>query len=87
MSQSDAWANRFVAVTTSDSADLEPYRTGRRLTTGLYVGGAGNVAAVAEDGTVTVFTAPPVGSILPIAVRRINATNTTATVLVALYRT
>jgi hypothetical protein len=69
----------FQAVTTSD--------TTRVSCRGIYVGGAGNVA-VSPDGTTaaTVFTAPPVGSILPIALDqgRIMATGTTATLLVSL---
>jgi hypothetical protein len=57
----------------------------RGVCQGIYVGGAGNVAAVMEDGTVATFTAPPVGSILPIRATRVNATNTTATLMLALY--
>lgn len=57
----------------------------RGVCQGIYVGGAGNVAAVMEDGTVATFTAPPVGSILPIRAVRVNATNTTATLMLALY--
>ena len=67
------------AITTSDSANLP---AGCR---GVYVGGAGNVAAVGDDGTVVTFTAVPVGTFMPIGPRRINATNTTATLLVGLY--
>lgn len=52
---------------------------------GIYVGGAGNIAAVMEDGTVATFTAPVLGTILPIRALRVNATNTTATLLLALY--
>jgi len=37
-----------------------------------------------NDGTTVTFTAVPVGTILPIVARRINATLTTATVLVGL---
>lgn len=69
----------FQAVTPSD--------TTRISCKAIYVGGAGNVA-VSPDGTTaaTVITAPPVGSVLPIALDqgRIMATGTTATVLVAL---
>lgn len=69
----------FQAVTPSDTARIS--------CKAIYVGGAGNVA-VSPDGTTaaTVFTAPPVGSILPIALDqgRIMATGTTATLMVSL---
>lgn len=49
----------------------------------IYVGSAGDVAAVMVNGTVLVFKAVPAGTMLPIRCRRINATNTTATNMVA----
>jgi hypothetical protein len=51
---------------------------------GVYVGGAGNITALMMDGTVVLFTAVPVGTILPIECARINSTGTTATLLVGL---
>ena len=69
----------YEAVTPSDSTDLTT------LARAIYVGGAGNVAAVQHDGTAVTFTGVPAGTVLPIAVRRINATNTTATAIVALH--
>jgi hypothetical protein len=52
----------------------------------IYVGGAGNITVQFAIGTSVVFTAPPVGSILPINLEqgRIMASGTTATLLVAL---
>jgi hypothetical protein len=53
----------------------------------IYVGGAGNVAVkTVAGGTAVTFTAPPVGTILPIMIDggQIMSTNTTATLLVAL---
>ncbi len=52
----------------------------------IYVGGAGNVVVASKvGGTLVTFTAPPVGSILPIELDQgiVDAT-TTATLLVAL---
>jgi len=69
----------YEAVTPSDSTDLTT------LARAIYVGGAGNVAAVQHDGTAVTFTGVPAGTVLPIAVRRINSTNTTATAIVALH--
>lgn len=79
--------NRCVAVTPSDTVD-QPLFTQAGLVTGaIYIGGVGNIAAVFQDTSVGTFTAPVLGTFLPLAVRRINATNTTATLLLACYRT
>lgn len=78
--------NRCLAVTTSDTVDLREFSQNGKLSSMIYVGGAGNVVAVMSDNSTVLFTAPPVGSVLPLAVRRINATSTTATVMVACYR-
>ena len=69
-----------VAVVPSDVTNFT-----RGVCQGIYVGGAGNMTAVMEDGTVATFTAVSVGSILPIRAVRVNATLTTATLMVALY--
>lgn len=52
----------------------------------IYVGGAGNVTVTPRGGVAVTFTAPPVGSVIPIALDQglINSTLTTATLLVAL---
>lgn len=53
----------------------------------IYVGGAGNVAVKTAPGaTAVTFTAPVLGTIIPVSVDggQIMATNTTATLLVAL---
>ena len=69
----------YGAVTPHDSTNLGD------LTRSIYVGGAGNVVAVMDNGNAVTFYNVPAGSILPIRVQRINATNTTATNIVALY--
>jgi hypothetical protein len=70
--------NLWTPITPSDSADL------LRVTDGIWVGGAGNVAAVMQNNTVPTNLVVPAGAWLPIVARRINATGTTATGLVAL---
>lgn len=67
-----------VAVTPSDTTLIN--------CRAIYVGGAGNVTVTPKGGSAVLFTAPPVGSIIPIALDGglINATGTTATVMVAL---
>jgi hypothetical protein len=69
----------YSAVTPSDSVDLDV------ICRAIYVGGAGNVVAVRHDGTTVTFTGVQAGTVLPIAVRRINSTSTTATGIVALH--
>lgn len=78
--------NFFLAVTPSDTVDFSPFaqRSGR-LTDALYVGVTGDVAVVQKNGTAVIFTAVPAGKTLPVECRRVNATSTTATNLVALY--
>lgn len=70
-------ATRAEAVTKSDSADLS------YVSRGIYVGGTGDVAAVMVSGDVVTFSAVPAGTLLPLRCKRINSTNTTATLMVA----
>ena len=56
-----------------------------QVSRGIYVGGGGDVAAVLASGAVLVFSAVPAGTLLPIRCKRINAVNTTATLMLALY--
>lgn len=67
------------AITPSDANDLAvPAR-------GVYVGVAGNVAIVTITNEVVTFVGALAGSIIPVRTKRVNATNTTATNLVALW--
>lgn len=70
----------FVAITPHASTDIP---TG--LTRGVYVGVGGNIAVVGADNVEVVFKGAAAGALLPIRARRINAVNTTATDLVAIY--
>jgi hypothetical protein len=72
----DTTYNGAQAVTPSDTTVI--------VGKAIYVGGAGNVAVTTAAGTVVTFTAPPVGSVIPINFTKIMATNTTATLLIAL---
>ena len=52
----------------------------------VYVGGVGNITYDAPNGqNGLVLTGVPVGTLLPIAMKRIHATGTTATLMVGLY--
>jgi hypothetical protein len=54
-------------------------------TKGLYVGASGDVKADMWDGTTVTFTALSAGVTHPLSVKRVYATGTTATGIVALY--
>lgn len=68
------------SVTPNDSTDLAftPTRA-------LWVGGAGNINVDMADGTTVLFSGLAAGTLLPIQVKRVRATTTTATLIVALY--
>src|SRR5262245_38187236 len=70
--------NNWTPITPSDTVNLAT------LADAIWVGGGGNLAVVSQGGQVTIFTAVPAGSWLPIRARRINATNTTASNILAL---
>ncbi len=72
---------RFGAVVTpNDGVDLA------RPTRGLWVGGAGNLNRdLVGDGGTVLLSGVPAGTQLPLNVRRVRATSTTATLIVALW--
>lgn len=72
-------ARQWVAVTPSNTVNLPAGCCG------LFVTGAGNVAAVGADGHVEVFAVLEPGKVLPIGPIRVNVTDTTATGIIALY--
>lgn len=71
------------AVTKHDTDNFDVNLNGG-LCDALYVGGAGIVVAVFQDGSTANFTAVA-GQVLPLRLKRVNSTNTTATLMVALY--
>jgi trimeric autotransporter adhesin len=75
--------NLFEPITPHDSADIN---VDGELTDAILVGGAGDIAAVMSNKQVVVLKGLPAGAWVPVACRRINATGTTATNLVALYQ-
>ncbi len=77
--------NSWQPVSPDDSADMGAFAGNRRLTDAIFVGTGGDVVAVTQGNTPITFKAVPSGTWLPLAVRRINATNTTAQNLVACY--
>lgn len=73
-------ATQQVAVTPSDSLDFPS------ITRGIYVGSAGlNVSVLLQGDTApVVWKLVPVG-IMPVAAKRVYATGTTATDMIALF--
>jgi hypothetical protein len=51
----------------------------------LYIGGTGNINVVTVSGETVLFSALPVGTVLPIRIKQLLSTNTTATLVVALW--
>lgn len=89
-----------MARTADDTPNMDPCASGRRAEVitksdtvnhprgqarALYIGGVGDVAVVCLDDTVCIFSAVPVGTILPIQSKRVNSTSTTASLIVAIY--
>jgi hypothetical protein len=78
----DAPAKNGYAISPNDSADLAV------STRSIYVGGAGNIKLeLVGDaaGTFVILNSAVAGSILPLRVRKVWSTGTTASNLVALY--
>lgn len=67
------------AITTSDSADL------LAETRAIYIGSAGDLAAVLASGDEVSFVGLGGGTVLPVRARRVKATGTSAGYLVGLY--
>lgn len=70
--------------TYSTAAAITPSDTTAQTYRAIYVGGAGNVTVITTGGNTVTFTAPPVGTIIPVEVSYVKATLTTATLLVGL---
>lgn len=66
------------AVTPSDSADLPQFSV-------IYVGGAGNVKVTTAQGSAVTFSGVNAGTVIPVRVRRVWSTGTTATLITAVF--
>ena len=73
-------ATEAVTITPDDSTDLIEIPT-----TGLYVGGNGDIKVDMLDGTTTTFVGLKAGVVYPFKITRIYATGTTATDIVVIY--
>lgn len=70
---------RGFAISASNSTDLAAEIRA------IYVGGAGDLAAVLSSGDEVSFVGLAGGTVLPVRVRRVKATGTSATYLLGLY--
>lgn len=77
---------RAAAVTPSNTVDI-PSVSGGTSNNGcvLYVGGAGNLTVDTVGGDTITFTGVLGGSFIPVQVKRVYSTGTTATSIVALW--
>lgn len=76
-----AQATKAEVVAPSDANDLP-----NGPTKALWVGGAGALAVILKDDTVSViFSAVPAGTLLNVRVKRVLVTGTVATLMLALY--
>lgn len=87
----NALYDRAAAITKSDTVNFDGTTTaagvqptGGNCCDAIYVGGAGVVVVVFENGATASFTCVA-GQLLPVRAIRVNSTNTTATLMLALY--
>ena len=73
-------SDKYLDITVSDVTDLPEGKC-----RGIYVGVAGDIAAVTINGSTVQFKNASQGSVIPIVAIRVNSTGTSATDLVALY--
>lgn len=81
------YSYRFaILASKSDTVNYLPNTGGTTpIADALWVGGAGVVALVLEDDSVVNITAVA-GSLIPVRSKRVNSSNTSATVMTALFR-
>ena len=91
MAQASGTFNRSVLIAKSDTVNFDGSTYAANAATkaipadAMFVGGAGVVVAVFEDGTTGAFTVLA-GTLLPLTCIRVNNTTTTATLMNALYQ-
>ena len=91
MAQATGTYNKSVAITKSDTVNFDGSTYAANAATkalpadAIFVGGAGVVVAVFENGTTAPFTVLA-GTMLPLKCIRVNSTSTTATLMNAMYQ-
>lgn len=75
---SDAPGQSAEAVSPTNDLAVGPYR-------GLWIGGTGDVTVICvRDDTAVTFVAVPAGTYIPVAVKEVRATGTSATNIVGI---
>lgn len=76
----DSPASKAFAITPTDGVEIT------YVTRGLFTGSGGSITLILEDDTsaVTLINVPS-GIVLPLRVKQVNSTSTTATGLIGLY--
>lgn len=85
MSYQKLQANRAVAVTPSNTANISDSTEAAKSGVVLYIGTGGNLKVLTAGSDEVTFTNIQDGSFLPVQVLRVFATGTTATNIVALW--
>ena len=91
MAQASGTFNRSVLIAKSDTVNFDGSTYSASAATkaipadAIFVGGAGIVVAIFEDGSNAQFTVAA-GTLLPLKCIRVNSTTTTATLMNALYQ-
>lgn len=76
---------RAAAVTPSDTVNIPAVTGGTNNGCVLYVGGSGNIKVTTVGGDDVVFVGLSAGQFVPVQVKRVWSTSTTATNIVALW--
>ena len=73
-------AQSAAVLTPDDNTDITPAPC-----RGLWIGGAGNISVDMANGDTVLFSGIQAGTLLPIQIKRLRQTNTTATLIAALW--
>jgi len=75
------------AITLSDTVNIlvPSQRSPSTTCDAIYVGSGGGIVAVLQNDATVTLAGAVTGTIIPIAVKRVNSTSTTASSLVALF--
>jgi len=73
----DSCASTAFAITPADSVMTTQARA-------LFIGTGGNLAVLTADGSSVTFSNVAAGTILPVSVKQVSATNTTASNIIGL---
>ena len=79
--------NLNLPIVPDDATNLPQFTTRNLLTSAVYVGVLGDVVTVDQNNATVTWKAVPAGTFLPVAVKRVNGSGTTAQFLVACYWT